>query len=143
MATESPETQQASGVLTRRKATARSKVTNGAELLPGIDGRSPMARRYRDLLAALASDQGGLSRLSEARVQLCRRFAALSVLAESMEADLVSGKAIKIEEYALMASTLVRVATRIGIDRRATKVVPHLRDYLEGKAEVVEDEDAN
>ena len=38
-----------SSVLTPRKPTARSRVSNGADLLAGIDGRSAMARRYRDI----------------------------------------------------------------------------------------------
>ena len=44
--------------LTERKPTARSKVSNGVELLPGIDGRSPMARRYRDISAAVRTADG-------------------------------------------------------------------------------------
>jgi hypothetical protein len=114
--------------------TARSRVSNGADLLPGIDGRSATARRYRDILAALASDQGGAARLSEARQQLCRRFAALAVQAEAMEARLARGEPIDLQEHALIASTLVRLAARIGIDRRARNVVPDLHDYLESKA---------
>lgn len=115
-------------------ASARSRVSNGADLLPGIDGRSATARRYRDILAALASDQGGADRLSEARSQLCRRFAALAVQAEHMEAQLTRGEPIDLQEHALIASTLVRLASRIGIDRRARNIVPDLRDYLDAKA---------
>ena len=120
-----------STVLTERKRTARSKVTNGSNLLPGIDGRSPTARRYRDIVAALATDQGGADRLSEARVQLIRRFAAAAVLAEGMEARLVSGEAIDIAEHALLCSTLVRVAQKIGINRIPKNVTPTLSQYLE------------
>jgi hypothetical protein len=32
------------------KPQGRSRTTNGAQLLPGIDGRSPIARRFRDIL---------------------------------------------------------------------------------------------
>ena len=77
--------------------------------------------------------------MSEARSQLCRRFAALACIAERMEAQLILGKRIDLNDHALIASTLVRLASRIGIDRRARNIVPHLKDYLDGKAEVVED----
>ena len=120
-----------SGVLAARKPTARSRVSNGRDLLPNIDGRTMLARRYRDVLAAIASDQGGADHLSEARIQLVRRFAAAACLAEEMEAKLVNGEAINLAEHALLCSTLVRLAQRIGIDRRARNVVPDLRDYLE------------
>ena len=54
----------------RRKAHGRSKVTNGAELLPEVDGRSVIARRYRDITRAILADQGGEDRCSESRKQL-------------------------------------------------------------------------
>jgi hypothetical protein len=115
--------------------TARSRITNHRDLLPGIDGRSQKGRRYRDILLALVADQGGLDRLSEARVSLSRRFSALSVMAEAIEADLINGAQIDIAEFATIASTLVRLAARIGLNRRA-KVVPELADYLESRAEI-------
>jgi hypothetical protein len=57
-------------------------------LLPDVDGRSAIARRYRDIVSAILVDQGGADQCSEARKQLIRRFAAASVLAEQMEAAL-------------------------------------------------------
>jgi hypothetical protein len=65
-----------SAVVHDPKSKARSRVTNHQDLLPGIDGRSIIARRYRDIATAVIGDQGGIDRLSEARVQLVRRFAA-------------------------------------------------------------------
>jgi len=63
----------------------RSRISNGNGLLPGIDGRSEIARRYRDVVSAIIADQGGSDRCAEARIQLIRRFAACSVIAESLE----------------------------------------------------------
>lgn len=117
---------------TVRKAQARSRVTNGKDLLPGIDGRSAVARRYQDLIASLSSDAGGESQMSETRRQLIRRFAALAVLAENIEARLAMGETIDLGEHCQISSTLVRLATRLGINR-ATKLVTPLRDYLEAK----------
>lgn len=115
------------------KAQARSRITNGADILPGVDGRSLVARRYRDIVAAIAVDQGGADRMSEARAQLVRRFAALAVQAEMLEAKLARGEAVSIADQTQIASTLVRLASRIGIGR-ASKIVPDLKDYLEGRA---------
>jgi hypothetical protein len=56
-----------------RPANNRSRMTNTGCLLPGVDLRTALARRYRDILGQLVSDQGGADRLSEARIQLCRR----------------------------------------------------------------------
>jgi hypothetical protein len=61
------------------------RLMNSKDLLPGVDGRSPTYKRYREIVTALAIDQGGVDKLSAARAQLIRRFAAASVLAEQME----------------------------------------------------------
>jgi hypothetical protein len=112
------------------KAQARSRLSNGREVLPRVDGRSLVARRYRDIMCAVASDQGGAERLSEARLQLIRRFSAASVLAEQIEGRLARGEKIDIQEYSLVVSTMVRVAQRIGIDRVPRDVAPSLAEYL-------------
>jgi hypothetical protein len=119
--------------LVKKKSQARSRVTNGKDVLPGIDGRSPTARRYRDIAVAICIDQGGEDRLSEARVQLIRRFSAAACMAEKLEARLVEGGAIDINEHATLCSTMVRIASRIGIDRRARNVST-LKDYLDDVA---------
>jgi hypothetical protein len=88
------------------KSRARSRVTNHKDLLPNIDGRSIVARRYRDIVSAIITDQGGLDRMAEARLQLVRRFAACAVLAEAQEARMVNGEALDIAEYATLTSTM-------------------------------------
>jgi len=98
--------------LVPRKASARSRVSNGADILPDVDGRSAVARRYRDITAQIIADMGGASQCAEARLQLIRRFAAAAVLAEQMEARLANGHSINITDHALLSSTLVRLAQR-------------------------------
>jgi len=112
-----------------RKAVARSRVTNGADMLPNTDGRSAVVRRFRDITSAILNDQP--EHCSEARLQLVRRFAAAACLAELMEARLANGEQIDIAEHALLSSTLCRLAQRIGINRRLKNVTPDLHDYLE------------
>ena len=119
--------------LAARKPEAKSRVSNGVDVLPNVDGRGLVARRYRDIAAAIAADQGGVDHISETRLQLIRRFAAAAVLAEAAEARLANGEQINIGEHALLSSTLVRIAQRIGIVRRSRNIVPDLRDYLENK----------
>ena len=98
---------------------ARSSVSNGRDILPDIDGRSLVARRYRDISFAMLADQGGDDQCSESRKQLIRRFAAAAVLAEQMEAQLARGESINISEHALLCSTMVRVAQRKTASRPA------------------------
>ena len=113
-----------------RKPHGRSRLTNKKDLLPGVDGRTVVYRRFRDIASQVALDQGGLDQLTEARLQLVRRFAAAAVLAERMEARLANGEEINIAEHGLLCSTLVRIAQRIGINRVPRDVSLTLADIL-------------
>jgi hypothetical protein len=79
-----------------RAPALRARVTNHKDLLPGLDGRSATARRFRDLVNAFVADMGGLDRCSEIRLGLVRRLAATTVQAEMLEARMVNGEAIDI-----------------------------------------------
>jgi hypothetical protein len=117
-----------------KKLKARSRVTNGGDILPNIDQRSAEARRYRDIVTAVLSDQGGLEACAEARLQLIRRLAAAAVIAEQAEARMAAGETINVMEHAQLTSSMVRVAQRIGINRRSKNVTPTVADYLEAAA---------
>jgi hypothetical protein len=125
--------------LAPRKAEARSRISNGHDLLPGIDGRSAVARRYRDISGAIIIDQGGIDRCSESRLQLIRRFAAAAVLAEQLEGRLANGEQVDINEHATLSSTLVRLAAKIGIDRVPKDVTPSLHELLQAEADEAPD----
>jgi hypothetical protein len=112
----------------RRKRYARSRVTNGSDILPDVDGRSFIARRFRDISEAVAREQSG--ELSEVRLQLIRRFSAAAVLAEMMEARLARGEQIDVGEHSQLSSTMVRIAQRIGVNKIPVDVTPSLESYL-------------
>ncbi len=127
--------------LDRAKPQFRSRVSNGEDILPGVDGRSSVARRYRDISCAIVSDMGGADQCSESRLQLIRRFAAAAVLAEQAEARMANGGKIDVAEHCQLASTMVRIAHRIGIDRVPREVNPTLQ-LFERELRRLEAEDA-
>jgi len=55
--------------LDRQSSRQRIRITNGRSPLPDVDGRSLLARRFRDIQNAIVADQGGPEHLSEARLQ--------------------------------------------------------------------------
>jgi hypothetical protein len=59
-----------------------------------------------------------------------------------MEAKLVNGEQISVQEHALLCSSLVRIASRIGINRVPKNVTPELRDYIETEQKEIEIEPA-
>jgi hypothetical protein len=57
--------------------TTRSRITNGNQLLPSVDGRSIWARLFRDTYAALVAHCGGPDCVSETMRATARRAAAI------------------------------------------------------------------
>src|SRR6266404_5159305 len=114
-----------------RRKTARSRVTNHVDLLPDLDGRSSAARRFRDLVSAFVADMGGLDQCSEIKLGLLRRLAATTVQAELLEARMVNGKPVDVTTLCQLASTVVRLSSRLGLERVAKDVSgPSLGDLL-------------
>jgi hypothetical protein len=114
----------------RSSPRVRSAVTNHQDLLPGLDGRSAAARRFRDLVSSYISDMGGADRCSEIRLGLLRRLAATTVQAELLEARMINGEEIDVGTLCTLASTTVRISQRLGLERRARNVMPSLREYV-------------
>jgi len=89
-----------------------------------------VSRRYGEIVEALVKDQGGADNLSEARLQLVRRFAAYAFLAEQMEAGLMRGDEINVSEHTLVCKMLVQLSQSIGLDRKSHRGMPTLADML-------------
>jgi hypothetical protein len=105
-----------------RKPTARSRVTNGKELLANIDGRSTEARRYRDLCLSFADDLGGAAGLTESQRALVRQAAALSVQSEKLQAAMIRGEDVSDEQMTRVANSLSRTLSRLGRKRAPAKL---------------------
>ena len=113
-----------------RRRVSRSRVSNGSEFLPNIDGRSATARRMRDLVEDFKGHLGG--NVSVAQEVIIRRCAALASLAEAQEAAHVTGeKVLDVPELyphrECAASTGCRSRAGSGHEENTT---PSLSDYL-------------
>ena len=120
-------------VSTGTKLTHRSAVANGTRLfVDGLDGRSALARRYRDLVATFTSDMGGDP--SESQKQLIRRAASLSVWCEAVEVKLANGEEVEIGSLTTAANSLRRILQDIGLERRTRDVTPTISEYMQQRA---------
>jgi hypothetical protein len=120
------------------KPQARSRISNGSALLPGVDGRSTWVRRLRDLVKLHLSDLGGDDAVSEAERSIVRRAATLTIELERLElAFALAGEAApeQIDLYQRTANSLRRLLESVGLERRAKDVTPSLQDYLQRIAE--------
>jgi hypothetical protein len=114
------------------KRKGRSRVSNGsAVFLDEVDGRSVVARRYRDVLADLVAHLGGNPTAAE--MLIARRIATLAVLCEQAEADMASGKDVDVGAYATLANSLRRLVADVGLQPKMRDVTPTLSQYLAAK----------
>lgn len=120
----------ASEPVAARPPRARSRVTNGSALFVGngIDERSAVARRYRDLLDDLTAHMGGDP--TSAEEMMIRRAATLATWCEEREAELVAGEDIDIGQFTTATNTLRRLLTDIGLERRAIDITGSLRESI-------------
>jgi len=127
------------------KAKARSKITNGRTLLPGIDQRTLWVRRYRDLLALHVQDLGGDSNISEAERAIIRRACCLILECEQREVKFAKAGAASnfdIEVYQRLSNTMRRLLESVGLQRRPRDVTPTLQEYLRTRQQADEADDA-
>ena len=118
--------------IVKRPPSSRSRVGNGSALFVDetVDGRSKEARRFRDVLAEIAGDLGGLDHMSEGQKQLARRCALLAVECEKLEAKSVSGEPIDLESYGKLCDRIGRAFQRLGLKRVARVVGNPLADHF-------------
>lgn len=110
------------------KPQGRSRVGNGKDVLSGVDGRSVMVRRYKEILAQLTADMGGDP--TEARQIIARRASTIAVWCEQVEADMANGASLDIGEFTTATNALRRLLSDIGLERKARDVTPTLAKYL-------------
>ena len=121
-----------------RKPAARSRVSNGGQLLPGVDGRSLWVRRCRDIIELHLSDLGGLSNTSEAERSIVRRVAVLTTELEMLERKFALAGSAEVDDldlYQRTAGNLRRLLEAIGLQRRPRDTSLDLQTYLFVKAQ--------
>jgi hypothetical protein len=121
---------QDSSTVVARPLTIRSAVTNDPLLLRGVDGRSMVARRYRDVAISLADDLGGQDKLSEASKILVRQAAAMTVQVESLQSKIVAGEDIDLEQLTRLSNVLGRTLQRLGLKKPRAKPISPLAEHF-------------
>jgi hypothetical protein len=118
-----------SGRLALPSRAFRTAIGNGNAILNGVDGRSLIARRYREVGAAIALDIAGESELTEAQRQLIRTASGLIVLREDLDTKIANGKPVDVSEYTHIANGLRRLLTTLGLERRAKDITLDPLEY--------------
>lgn len=111
------------GPRSRRRALQAIKslplgaLSNGALMLvPGVDGRSRIARRARRIAQSLFKELGGKDRVPEWKSQLIQRVAFASIACEVIETKMLHGEEVDHELHAKATRTLALMLQRLGLD---------------------------
>ena len=116
----------------------RSKITNGSRLLAGVDGRSPDARRFRDLMNGYAAELGGIENLSLFDRTSVRNCAGMTLRLEQLQSAVANNDAtVSTDELIRLSGAVKRILESL-MQRRFHSLEPKrptLSDYLRGKPE--------
>jgi hypothetical protein len=119
-------------------ARRRAKRATKPQLLTRdqLDGRTNAAKVFDKLVADIEADLAGHDQLTAIERALVEGFAGSYVSLCHLNAQLALGQPVDLSQHSSVVGALCRVASRLGIQRRAKEVGPSsLNRYLETLAE--------
>jgi hypothetical protein len=122
-----------------RAMLGRSRISNGHELLPSVDGRSLYARLMRSTLESFVAHCGGPENISAPTRAIARRAACLEAELVHCEARFAQARADgkapgadALAMYSTLSNTQRRLLNDLGLQRRP-ELAPTLDEYLRSK----------
>src|SRR5262249_38176576 len=103
--------------------------------LDRIDRRTKAAQFALETKDAIISDLGGLDNLSTLERHLAEHAAISSAVVADSYARWLGGEQIALAELATVQNTFLRVATTLGLSRRARDVTRDIDSYLQDNKE--------
>src|SRR5262249_1455944 len=101
----------------RHRASLPRLLTRGQ-----LDGRTSAAKVFDRLVTAIQARPGGTDQLSAIERNLVQAFAGAAVTLHHLNARLMAGEEINLAQHAQAVSAMVRVASRLGLQRRQKTV---------------------
>jgi hypothetical protein len=87
-----------------------------------LDQRSNAAKLFDRLASAIQADLGGRDQLTAVELALIEGFAGAAVVLEDLNTRIALGEKVDFQSHALACSSLVRIAAKIGVSRKARLV---------------------
>jgi hypothetical protein len=88
-----------------------------------LDGRTKARKQFDAIAQGIASDLGEKD-LSTVQRHLIEAFAGCAIVLQAINARILLGEPVDIADQSSAASTLVRLAARIGVDRVPRDITP-------------------
>jgi len=95
-----------------------------------LDKRTAASKFFDRLVADIEADLGGHAELSTIELQLVEAFAGACVTLQHLNCRLALGQKIDLSQHSSAVGAMVRVASRLGIQRRNRDVTPSLSDVI-------------
>jgi hypothetical protein len=96
-----------------------------------LDGRTNAAKVFDRLVADIEGDLGGREQLTTIERALVEGFAGAALSLYHLNTQLALGQNIDLSQHAQAVSAMVRVASRLGVSRRARDLTPSVNDYVD------------
>jgi hypothetical protein len=98
-----------------------------------IDKQTGAGRFFDRMVREIERDLGGRQHLSRIELELVRAFAGGATTLQYLNSQVVLGEIAELDlsAYSTVASTMLRIGTRLGFRRRARDVTPSVAEYLE------------
>jgi hypothetical protein len=118
---------------------SRARRARRGELV-ALSKRSGPGRFYAALVREIEGDLGGRRDLSRIESELIRAFAGAATQLQYLNHQVLLGDGSDIDcaGYSNLASTMLRIGSRLGFRRRARNITPPLSDYLRNHHQQVE-----
>ncbi len=102
--------------ISMNKRFGRSALSNGSRMLDGVDGRSPGARRFRDLVNSYCQGAGkSYDAMTEAERNVVRQAATVQLQSEALQSAIARGEHVDTEQLVRLSNLSVRLLTRLGL----------------------------
>ena len=95
-----------------------------------LDKRTNACKFFDRLACDIWADLGGRDQLTAIELALVEAFCGAAVTLENLNTRLLLGEEIDLGQHAQAVSAMVRVASRLGLERRAKDIGPSLANYL-------------
>jgi hypothetical protein len=95
-----------------------------------LDKRSNAFKLFNRLAADIEADLGGRDQLSTIELTLIEAYVGAAVTLQHLNTQLALGQPIDLSQHAQAVSAMVRVASRLGLQRRTKDVGPSLGEIL-------------
>ena len=118
-------------VVDLKKRTKRSYKRAPRDLVP-LDQNSGPGKFFSKMVRDIQGDLGGRRQTTRVAGELIEAFAGCATALRYQTHQILLGDAeIDLTGYATLASTMLRIGSRLGFERRARDVTPSLGDYLD------------